>query len=357
MSGIYIYRSKEKRVRMRYFIKTVLRTLIVIVALSSVSPAQVKWQPILEEEAGFTISFPGQPTYGESTAPETGQPLETYSFYYNGNTLHIAFGPILPAPKTAMQVNKVMSDTADVYARNAGNLLRQAKLPDGGRQFDNLVKTPSGLMYLRSRVYVRRGMMFTLSCGSYSSDGIDERIAEQFFSSFSFTNLSTRRQVVNRGNIPKKSSPKVVVSSRWHTLRGPDGDFVAEFPGKPDHSIDTSLGTSIPLHQYRFSHGENFFSISYRELRESGISPELELKQALKNYYAALPGWEFLRQVEIPDGYLIEHRGMSTGYPILARTRLYLRGSRLYYVTSMTKNLSGPNKGDVNRFFSSFRLL
>jgi hypothetical protein len=357
MSGIYIYRSKEKQVRMWYFIKTVLRTLIVIGALSSVSPAQVKWQPILEQEAGFTISFPGHPTYGESTAPETGQSLETYSFYYNGNTLHIAFGQILPAPKTAMEVNKVISDTADVYARNAGNLLRQEKLPDGGRQFDNLVKTPSGLMHLRSRVYVRRGMMFTLSCGSYSSDGIDERIAKQFFSSFSFTNQSTGRQVANRGKIPKKTSPKVVVSSRWHTLRGPDGDFVAEFPGKPDYSINTSLGASLPLHQYRFAYGENFFSVSYREQSKPGASRDLELKQALKNYHVALPGWQLLRQVEMPDGYLLEHRGMSTGYPILARTRLYLRGSRLYYVTSMTKNLSGPNKGDLTRFFESFRLL
>jgi len=228
-----------------------------------------------------------------------------------------------------MQVNKVLSDVADVYARNAGNLLRQEKLSDGGRQFDNLVKTPSGLMHLRSRVYVHRGKMFTLSCGSYSPTGIDERIAKQFFSSFRFMGESPRRQAAARGNIPKKSSPKVETSRRWYTLRGPDSDFVIEFPGKPDYSTDASLGARIPLHQYRFAHGENFFSVSYRERSEPGASPELELKQALKNYYAALPGWELLQQVEMPDGYQIEHRGMSTGYPILARTRLYLRGSRL----------------------------
>ncbi|MDQ3816240.1 MAG: hypothetical protein M3362_00950 [Acidobacteriota bacterium] len=256
-----------------------------------------------------------------------------------------------------MEVKRVLSDAADVYARNAGSLLKQEKLPDGGRQFDNLVKTPSGLMYLRSRIYVRRGLMFTLSCGSYSSDGISERLAEQFFTSFSFTDQSLRRQAAAPRNIPKKSSSKVAVSSQWYTLRGPSGAFVAQFPGKPDYSIDKSSSVSSPLHQYRFAHGENFFSVSYRERDEPTASPEQELKQALRNYYAALPGWELLRQEKMADGYLIEHRGMSTGYPILARTRLYLHGSRLYYVMVMTKNLSGPNKDDIARFFSSFRLL
>ena len=334
-----------------------LSALSIVGILSQASTVQVTWQTTIDTEAGFTIGFPGRPTYGESTAPETGQPLETYTFNYNGNTLHVAFGPIVPAPRTVMEVNKVLSDTANVYTRNAGNLLRQEKLPDGGRQFDNLVKTPSGTLRLRSRVYVRRGMMFTLSCGSYAQDGIDEQVAEQFFSSFSFIDRSPRRQVDARRSTPKKSPPKVVDSGRWHTLQGPDSDFVAEFPGKPDYSIDISSGVDTPLHQYRFAHGENFFSVSYRERSEPGVSPEVELKQALRKYHGALPGWELLRQVEVPGGYLIEHRGMSSGYPVLARTRLYLRGTRLYFVMSITKNLSGPNSSDVKRFFESFRLL
>lgn len=335
----------------------VILMALVFATSTIVSTAQNGWQRITDQEAGFTTSFPGRPEYGESTDPETGQPLETYSFYYNGNMLHIAFTPIVPAPRTVLQINRVLSDTADVYARNAGNLLRQEKLSDGGRQFDNIVKTPSGTLHLRSRVYIHRGMMFTLSCGSYAQEGIDEQIAERFFSSFSLTRDSTKRQVTARRTTPKKSSPKVTDRIRWYMLQGPNADFTAEFPGKPDYSIDTSSSGSPPLHTYRFAYGENFFAVSYRERSEPGASPEQELKQALKNYHAALPGWELLRQTEMPDGYLIEHRGMSTGYPILSRTRLYLRGSRLYFVSSMTKNLSGPNKGDVTRFFSSFRFL
>jgi len=271
--------------------------------------------------------------------------------------LHIAFTPIVPAPRTLLEINRALSDTAEVYARNAGNLLRQEKLSDGGRQFDNIVKTPSGTLNLRSRVYIYRGMIFTLSCGSYAQGGIDEQIAERFFFSFRFTNDSPKQQASARRTARKKSSPKVANRMRWHRLRGPNADFIAEFPGKPDYSIDTSSSTSPPLHIYRFAYGENFFAVSYRERSEPGAPPEQELKQALKNYHAGIPGWELLRQSEMPDGYLIEHRGMSTGYPILSRTRLYLRGSRLYFVSSMTKNLSGPNRDDVTRFFSSFRFL
>lgn len=330
-------------------------SLILIGFVAHASSAQTTWQRIYDRDAGFTISFPGRPAYRESTVPETGQPLETYEFYYNGHTLHIAFTPIAPAPRTAAEVNRLLSDTAGLYARDTGSLLRQEKLPDGGRQFDNLVKTPSGTLHIRSRVYVRRGMMFTLSCGSYASDGVDERTAEQFFSSFSFINVPPGRQVNSSRGAARRTSPRGIDSSRWYTLRGQDGNFLAELPGRPDYSVDTSSGTT--LNQYRFAHGENFFYISYRERYDPRSSDEMELKQALKRYHAGLPGWELLRQVEMPDGYLIEHRGMSTGYPILARTQLYLRGPRLYYVTVMTKKLSGPNKDDVNRFFSSFRLL
>jgi hypothetical protein len=332
-------------------------TALVVTTSASVSAAQNRWQEIMDRQAGFTVSFPGRPAYEESTVPETGQPLETYSFYYNGNLLRISFGPAVPAPRTAIEVNKLLGEIADLYASNSGALLRQEKLSDDGRQFDNLMEMRNGTLHLRSRVYVRRGMTYTLSCGSYAADGIDEQIAGQFFSSFSFLNSTSRQAATTRRNAPKRSIPGGAIDNRWYTLRGPDGDFVAEFPGKPDYILDTSSPTGIPLHLYRFAYGENFFSVSYRERSLPGGTPEQELKQALKNYNAAMPGWELLRQVEMPDGYLLEHRGMSTGYPILARTRLYLHGTRLYFVTSMTKNLSGPNEGDVHKFFVSFRFL
>lgn len=318
---------------------------------------QSDWTRNTDQEAGFSISFPGRPTYEESTDPGTGQPLETYSFYYNGNLLRISFSPVIPAPKSTLQINRILSDTAGVYANTAGTLLRQEKIQGGGRQFDNLVKTPSGTLHLRSRVYIHKGKLFTLSCGSYDENGINEQIAGRFFSSLKFIDVLPKGRSLARINPPEEQLSSKSESAKWHRLRVPDGDFVAEFPGKPDYSIDTSFSASLPLHQYRFFYGENLFSVSYRERSEPEATPEQELKQALNNYHARLEGWKLLWQVDMHDGYLIEHRGMSSGHLILARTRLYLRGSRLYYVMSMTKNLSGPNKDDVNRFFSSFRLL
>lgn len=332
-------------------------TALVFAASTFVSSAQNGWQRITEQGAGFSISFPGHPSYEESIIPETGQPLESYSFYYNGNLLHIAFGPIVPVPRTATEVNQLLGNIADGYAKDTGVLLSHEKLPDGGRQFNNLVNMRNGTLHLRSRVYVRRGMTYTLSCGSYATDGINEQIAEQFFSSFNFTNDVPKQMGKARRNSHKKSSSEGALINPWYKLQGVDGDFVVEFPGKPEYSIDTSSSTGTPLHQYRFFYGENFFSVSYRELSGPRMAPQQELKQALKNYQSAIPGWELLRQVDMPDGYLIDHRGTSAGYPILERTRLYLCGTRLYFVSCMTKNLSGPNKDDVNRFFSSFRFL
>lgn len=109
---------------------------------------QSEWQRSTDQEAGFSISFPGRPTYEESTDPGTGQPLETYSFYYNGTLLRISFSPVIPAPKSALQINKILSDTAGLYATTAGTLLRQEKLQGGARQFDNLVKTQSGKYFV-----------------------------------------------------------------------------------------------------------------------------------------------------------------------------------------------------------------
>lgn len=337
--------------------KLFLIMLTIIATNSSVFAAQNNWQRITDQEASFTISFPGHPTYEEVTDSETGQPKETYSFYYNGHTLLISFVPIVPAPKTASQIHKVLSDTSRVYARNAGSLLRQEKLPGDGRQFDNLVNDQSGMLHIRSRVYVHQGKMFALSCGSYDANGINERIAEQFFSSFRFIDTSSKGQISTRRNQAKKSSLGKEGITRWYKLQGPDNDFIAEFPAKPDYILDTSSITGIPLHQYRFTFGENFFIVAYRERSNNEATSEQALKQLLLNYKTILPGWDIRRRVEMPDGYLLEYEGMMNGYPMFAKTRLYLRSKRLYLVTSVTKNLSGPNKEDVSRFFSSFRLL
>jgi hypothetical protein len=72
--------------------KHLARTLPLITAsLFQTSPAQINWQRITDQEAGFSISFPGKPTYHQLTNPITGDPTESYSFVYNGHHLQILF--------------------------------------------------------------------------------------------------------------------------------------------------------------------------------------------------------------------------------------------------------------------------
>ncbi len=51
------------------------------------------------------------------------------------------------------------------------------------------------------------------------------------------------------------------------------------------------------------------------------------------------------------------HLMASEGTSLFTRMNMYMRGTCLYHVAIATQNLDGPNKVDVVRFFSSFRLL
>lgn len=332
----------------------ILTLTSIVIAFSPVFAAQTRWQEIVDREAGFMISFPGKPTYQQTVAPKTGLPFEVYSFYYNGNLLQVTFQPINPAPRTALEVNQVLSNSAEVYA---DGLIGQAKLPDGGRQFDNLMETKSGTLHLRTRLYVHSGKLFALSCGSYEVDGVNERLAERFFSSFSFTASPLRRGATSRMSASRTPARQVEENVRWYNYRAPDGSFVVDFPGKPDYLTLKVSGTNATLHRYHYSFGENKFMISYYDTDVIGNREEAA-RQAMANYIAGYPDWRLLRKDKLPSGdYYVEMRGMVAGFLIRTQTRIYVRSHRIYYVTSYTQNLSGPNKSDVSRFFSSFRFL
>jgi hypothetical protein len=338
---------------MRRLARILLLTSIVTV-LSPTLAAQIRWQEVVDREAGFIVSFPGKPTYKQTVAPETGLPFEVYSFYYNGNLLQITFQPINPAPRTALEVNQVLSNSADVYA---AGLVSQVKLPGGGRQFDNLMETKSGTLQIRTRLYIRSGKLFTLSCGSYEVDGIDEGLAERFFSSFGFTDSSLRRGTTSGRSTSRRPARKDERNTRRYAYRAPDGDFIVEFPGKPDYLTLKVTGTNSTLHRYHYSLGENKFMVSYYDTDLIG-NPEKITQQAVVNYIAAYPDWRLIRKDQLPDGgYYVEMRGVAAGFHVRTQTRIYLRSTRIYYVTTHTQNLSGPNKSDINRFFSSFHFL
>jgi hypothetical protein len=208
------------------------------------------------------------------------------------------------------------------------------------------------MIYGRTRFYIRNSKYYAIAFEMYARGGLNEREAERFLSSFRFLDASYRGRAVKRVDSPSKGS----VTAKWYSFRSPEGDFTAEFPGTPIYELDSSSGAT-PFYRYHFFYGENIFQISYRESPEAATQPEQTLRRAIENYTAATEGRRVLRQERLPDrGYLIESRGVSDGTLYYSRTRLYVRGSRLYYVTVLTQNLSGPNERDVARFFAAFRL-
>ena len=334
-----------------------LITLLISSTLSFISTAQGQWQRITDREGGFVINFPGYPAYQQTTVRDTGLATEIYSFLYLGHTLQISFGPLDPLPKTTREITKALSDSAASYTNGFGTLVRQEKLLDGGRQYDNLVLDEGQILHMRSRLYVRNGNLYTLSCSSYAPDGIDERIAERFFSSFKFLDDVPNQPPTSSRSGVRRADTQNTELARGYIQQGPDRDFAVEFPSQPEYRMVTDPQTGIALHQYLCSFGENHFTVSYRDRVEGEGAVEQVSQQAVAGLLAASQGWRVIRQAQLSNGgYQTELQGMVAEFPVRMVVRVYLHGNRVYLVSSMTKNLLVSNK-DVARFFASFRFI
>jgi hypothetical protein len=341
---------------MNHLMQTILAVLLFVSFLPQTTVGQDAWQQITDREAGFTISFPAKPTYEQSNGPTLTHQTELYKFYYNGRRMQIIFSPLNRQLRNSTELSDAFAEITRVQARD-GILLRQVKLSDGGRQYDNVTTDKFGTAYHRTRVYIRNGRQYALTYSMYAMDGIDEREATRFFSSFRFTNeLSARRTTARSpSNKPRINNAQ---HRDWYTFRSPDGDFTADFPGKPEYKEFPNLNTGIPDCKYYFHFGENTFIVSYRQVPEATTQPKEVIKQALERQLINNSQWRVLHHVQMRDGgHYVESQGIADGIPVYMRTKLYLRGTRLYHVSTMTQNLTGPNKDDVVKFLSSFRLL
>jgi hypothetical protein len=341
---------------MQYLTRIILTTAMITAVLLQVSVAQDQWQRITDREAGFTISFPGKPSYEQSTDPTLPHQTETYKFFYNGRLLQIIFAPLVKQPRTPTELSDAFAEITRMQARD-GKLLRQVKMSDGGRQYDNVTTDNNGIAYHRTRVYIHNGRYYTISYSMYATAGIDEREAARFFSSFKFTDNLPARPTAVRRSTPSRGVNNAQRSG-WYKFRSPDGDFVVDFPGKPEFKEFPNPNTGSSDYKYYFHFGENSFIVSYREEPTAATQPERVMRQALEKALENNTVWRVLHHVRMMDGgHYIEIQGVVDGTPVYMRTKLYLRGTRLYHVSTMTQNLTGPNNADVVGFLSSFRLL
>lgn len=342
----------------RNLIQILLIASAIVFALPQSSVAQGQWHKITDREAGFTISFPGGPTYEQSSDPTLLHQTEKYKFFHNGRLLQIVFAPLSRRIRTTADLSDAFSEITRVQAGD-GTLLRQMKLPDGGRQYDNVTNDENGTAFHRTRVYMRNGRYYALSYSMYGVNGLDERETQRFFSSFAFMNSSTPKPAAVSRHKPVRRNVDNAKGARWETFNAPDGDFVVEFPGRPQYKEFPNLDTGIPDRKYYYHFGENTFIVSFREEPAAAAArPREVMRQALEQGLGAGGGWHVLQHKRMRDGsHYIESQGIVDGVSTLMFTKIYLRGARLYHVSALTQNFIGPNRNDVVRFLSSFRLL
>lgn len=336
----------------RHFSAFVLAQLLLLT-----SAAQTVWQPFTDREGGFTISFPGKPSYMEGSLPQNGDPEETYKFQYGDNFLWVKFAPLSNIPRDSVEMSRMYAQISKDFSK-AGTLVRQEKLPDGGRQYYNVEDMSSGRLHMLTRVYLHRGRQYHLIYGTFAPAGVDEGLANRFFSSFRFIEPSRRRGVPAPTGVLNGGSRVGTQRSGWHILRGSDGDFVAEFPGRPEHSVTPQPEIRTDVHKFRFFFGETLLVLSYWEVPEEMSDPGQALQRVVSNHVAGERAkGQVQKQVALPGGgYEVESRAIFNGTLFHSRVRFYLRGTRIYSLTAMSPNAPGPNKDDIERFFASFRL-
>jgi hypothetical protein len=352
---VFVFTESEKASYMSRLLRYYFPALIIVGLLSLGSMAQAGWQPYTDEEAGFTVSFPGKPTYEEMNHPQSGEPQETYKFHYGESFLRVTFVSLPKAPRNSAELNRAYAEITKDFS-GTGILVRQEKLPDGGRQYYNIVNQPNGRLHMLTRNYIHRGRHYQLVCGTFAPTGIDEQVANRFFSSFRFIDTPSNSQPSVKDHLPAGSNLREVTRSRWYLLRGFDGDFSAEFPDTPEYVVAPQPETATEVYKYRFFFGEILFVLSYWDAPEAKARPEQSLQRIVRAHIGGEQArGEVLKQVRLPDGgYEVESRGVFNGGLFYSRVRFYVHGARVYTLTAMIPNAPGPNEYVIDRFFASF---
>lgn len=338
------------RLILRHFSTFVVAQLFLLT-----STAQTVWQPFTDEEGGFTVSFPGKPSYEEGSLPQSSEPEETYKFHYGDNFLWVKFAPLTIIPRNSVELSRVYAQITRDFSK-AGRLVRQEKLPDGGRQYYNVEDVSSGRLHMLTRVYLHRGRQYHLIYGTFAPAGVDERLAERFFSSFRFIEPSRGRSASTRTGPPNENTREDKRRSGGYVLRGSDGDFAVQFPGKPEYNLSSQpeIGTSV--HKFRFFFGETLFVLSYWDVPLGTSEPGQALQRVISNHIASERAkGQVQRQVKLSGGgYEIDSRAVINSILLDSKVRFYLRSTRIYTLTTITPTSPGPNKDDIERFFASF---
>jgi len=269
----------------------------------------------------------------------------------------IKFAPLLRVPRNPVELSRAFAEVTKEFS-GRGTLVRQEKLQDGGRQYYNVSSESTGRLHMLTRIYIHRGRHYQLVYGTFDPAGIDEQVANSFFSSFKFIEPRHGRMGSTINRLPNESRRSNTKRSEWYVLRSRDGDFVVEFPGKPEYDLTSHPDIGTDVHKFHFFFGEDLFVLSYWEIPVAKTESEQALQRVVSSHIANEKSrGQVLKQVGLPGGgYEIESQGVFNNTSLYSRVRFYLRGARLYTLTTTSPNLPGLNKDNLDRFFASFHL-
>lgn len=345
----------RREFRMLRFSLRHLSALVLAQFLFLAASAQVIWHPFTDQEAGFTISFPGKPSYEAGGVLQNGDTEETYKFNYGEHFLWVKFAPLTRVPRNSVELSRIYAEITRDFSK-AGTLVRQEKLLNGGRQYYNVVDGSSGRLHMLTQVYLHGGRQYHLIYGTFSPAGVDERLAGRFFSSFRFIELRPNQGGLAHNRLPSENKGRITKRFRWYVLRGSDGDFVAEFPGRPEYSLTSQPEIGTDVHKFRVFFGDNLFVLSHWKMPEGPSQSEQALLRIVNNHVAGERArGQVLKRLSLPGGgYEVESRGIFNNLLIHSRVRFYARGARIYTLTTMTPDTAEPSRADLDRFFTSF---
>lgn len=161
----------------------------------------------------------------------------------------------------------------------------------------------------------------------------------------------------------KASTPKPV-NTDWYTFRGPDKDFILDFPIKPKRVEDVQGPVTI-LRQYAVTTNTMYFEISIQDFGGAPGSPEAnELSPKFEQTMSEMLGEDGIKIVQLrrmtKGSYEMEmwSPALTSGDYLHPFQRGILRNGRNYAMRCGSLIIGQEtDKAGCHRFFNSFRII
>ena len=301
---------------------------------------EVQWVTVTSQSDLYSVQFPGEPQSNnlfdvENLEMKIYADIGTNLFYF---TMAFMSGQVKNEDSLYAQMLKNFAKKSTVVSKK--------EVQHQGINGKELIAKGDDIMY-RLRIFIKAPSAYIAMLGAQAEEPLYSKDADRFFSSFK---MNTEK--------------KLVIDKTWNKYEDERKAFSIEFPGKPsikrnfkegDDGFISDKYTYLDLNNIIFfsvvikdadkdtyiSEDSTAFANYVKTIEEDGTIKVKNSKQIKFNGYPAL------------TADFITHEDGETGYSRL----LYLhRGNRMYLAISAVQD-TVKTREQVNRFFSSFKLL